>query len=191
MNSATMSLLDRVLLLVAFGNLILMLLPEQANADSGTTGRLADAFEVLLPAGSFGLTIAKNDREGSLQMLYGFAAAFGTTYALKSVVHGRRPEGNGEDSFPSGHTAITFHSASFLHERYGLKMALPLYVTAAWVGISRVNDDRHHWQDVLAGAVLGIAAGKFITTEYRGVRIEPEFATDYVGIRFSFNSGAR
>ncbi|MFB6294715.1 MAG: phosphatase PAP2 family protein [Candidatus Nanohaloarchaea archaeon] len=69
------------------------------------------------------------------------------------------PTGSGA-SFPSGHTALAFMLATVLSRRYG--RTAPLYVLAAFVGVSRVYLGLHYPSDVAAGAVLGTAAGLLV-----------------------------
>jgi membrane-associated phospholipid phosphatase len=62
-------------------------------------------------------------------------------------------------SFPSGHTAAAFAFAvGASHLRPSL--SAPLGVTAALVGYSRIHTGVHYPSDVLAGAVIGVAAGE-------------------------------
>ncbi|XP_013162624.1 PREDICTED: lipid phosphate phosphohydrolase 1-like [Papilio xuthus] len=70
-----------------------------------------------------------------------------------------------DKSFPSGHTSLGLHAALFiayyLHRR-GASVGrgvvggaqIVCVLCAAWCGVSRVQDRRHHWWDVLAGAVI-------------------------------------
>ncbi|XP_073123073.1 lipid phosphate phosphatase 2-like isoform X1 [Henckelia pumila] len=76
----------------------------------------------------------------------------------------------GHKSFPSGHTSCSFAGLSFLSlylsgkiklfDRQGHVAKLCLVVlpllAASLVGISRVDDYWHHWQDVFAGGLLGL-----------------------------------
>ncbi|KAF8010187.1 hypothetical protein BT93_J0966 [Corymbia citriodora subsp. variegata] len=87
------------------------------------------------------------------------------------ICHGKRSViDEGHKSFPSGHTSWSFTGLGFLSlylagkikafDRKGhvAKLCiifLPLLV-ASLVGISRVDDYWHHWQDVFAGGLLGI-----------------------------------
>jgi membrane-associated phospholipid phosphatase len=43
----------------------------------------------------------------------------GIAQGLKHSVHERRPDGSGNDSFPSGHAAVSFAAAATIHRRYG------------------------------------------------------------------------
>lgn len=85
-----------------------------------------------------------------------------TTQAIKFTSHRTRPDGTSL-SFPSGHTASTVAMATVLQRHLGWKVGVPAYVAAAWVGASRIQQDRHYVSDVIAGAVVGLAAGRSVT----------------------------
>lgn len=79
-------------------------------------------------------------------------------------------EGRHLHSFPSGHTAIAFGTATSLAELYP-KQKWALYAGAALIGWSRVESDAHSWQDVLGGAALGFGVGKWAVTSQDGLLI--------------------
>ena len=58
-------------------------------------------------------------------------------------------------SFPSGHTAAAFVFAAVLAAFYPL-LALPAFVLATLIGLSRVMLGVHYPGDIVAGAVLGL-----------------------------------
>ncbi|CAN6549519.1 unnamed protein product [Malus baccata var. baccata] len=83
----------------------------------------------------------------------------------------------GHKSFPSGHTSWSFAGLGFLawylsgkvraFDRRGhvdklCIVFLPLLI-AALVGVSRVDDYWHHWQDVCAGSLIGTLSASGIT----------------------------
>lgn len=68
-------------------------------------------------------------------------------------------------SFPSGHTATAFATATSLTYSYGWKAALISYPLAALVGASRMADDMHWISDVVGGAFLGIIIGRATFSE--------------------------
>ncbi|PSR91126.1 Lipid phosphate phosphatase [Actinidia chinensis var. chinensis] len=86
----------------------------------------------------------------------------------------------GHKSFPSGHTSWSFAGLGFLSwylsgkirafDRRGhvsklCIILLPLLV-AALVGVSRVDDYWHHWQDVFAGGFLGLTVASFCYLQF-------------------------
>jgi len=71
-----------------------------------------------------------------------------------------RPDGSTRNSWPSGHTATAFVSATILHKEYGLTRS-PWYSVAGYgiattTGVMRVLNNRHWISDVLSGAGIGI-----------------------------------
>ena len=84
------------------------------------------------------------------------------TTGMKQAVRRSRPEGSGF-SFPSGHTTVTFASATVLQRHVGWKAGVPAYAVAAYVAASRVEMRRHYLSDVALGAALGIVAGRTVT----------------------------
>lgn len=107
------------------------------------------------------------DAEGAKELTRVLAGTFVSTTALKSQIHAMRPDGSGDDSMPSGHTAMAFSAARFAHVRYG-DNANPwlLYGAASLTGLARVRANQHHWRDVFAGAALGYAWGSFASSKF-------------------------
>ena len=50
-----------------------------------------------------------------------------------------------------------------LARRYGVRAGAPLYALAALTTLARIQDRRHYLSDVVAGGVLGVAAGWAVT----------------------------
>lgn len=86
----------------------------------------------------------------------------------------------GHRSFPSGHTSWSFGGLGFLawylsgkirvfdHQGHVAKLCLVIFplLVAALVGISRVNDYRHHWQDVFVGGFIGLIIASFCYSQF-------------------------
>ncbi|XP_041015106.1 lipid phosphate phosphatase 2-like isoform X3 [Juglans microcarpa x Juglans regia] len=86
----------------------------------------------------------------------------------------------GHKSFPSGHTSWSFAGLGFLSlylsgklkvfDRRGhvAKLCIVFFplLVASLIGVSRVNDYWHHWQDVFAGGVLGLAVAAFCYRQF-------------------------
>lgn len=88
------------------------------------------------------------------------ALTFGLVTSVKNTVHKWRPDRSGISSFPSGHTAVAFMTATWLHKEYGLTRSsfysIAGYTAAALTGIGRQLNDKHWLSDVMAGAGIGI-----------------------------------
>lgn len=84
------------------------------------------------------------------------------TQGLKLAARRTRPDGSSY-SFPSGHAAGTFASATVLQRRFGWKIGVPAYAVAAYVAANRMTDNRHFLSDLVFGAAIGVAAGRTVT----------------------------
>lgn len=91
------------------------------------------------------------------------------TQGLKFAVDRARPDGS-RYSFPSGHTSASFATASVLQRHYGWKVGIPAYALAAYVGGSRMQENRHYLSDVIFGAAVGVVAGRTATINVAGTR---------------------
>jgi hypothetical protein len=87
--------------------------------------------------------------------------------ALKFTVQRERPDGSNNVSFPSGHSASAFATATVLQRHYGWKAGVPATVLAAYVATARVHDNKHYLSDVVFGAAMGIAAQRTVTLHSR------------------------
>lgn len=163
---------------------LLSVLPLQ-YATANTEDTTADILRVALPAAAWGMTQYFADDEGSTQFYYSFASTIATTYALKAVIDKNRPDGSDNDSFPSGHTSMAFQGAAFMQRRYGWKYGAPAYALATYVGYSRVNNDHHDTSDVLAGALIGIAASYWFAEPFYGVQVTPTAGLNGVGFQLA------
>jgi hypothetical protein len=83
--------------------------------------------------------------------------------AIKFSVQRERPNGSNHVSFPSGHSASAFATASVLQRHYGWKVGVPAGAVAAYVATARVHDNHHYLSDVIFGAAMGIAAQRTVT----------------------------
>jgi membrane-associated phospholipid phosphatase len=112
--------------------------------------------------------------------------AQGLTVGLKESIRRRRPEGSGF-AFPSGHTTVSFASATVLQQHLGWRVGAPAYALASYVALSRVQMNRHYLSDVAFGAALGIAAGRTVTFGHeRRVRLAPMAADGGGGVQVTW-----
>jgi membrane-associated phospholipid phosphatase len=93
-----------------------------------------------------------------LDLLRAVAVSQAYTHAIKITAQRDRPTGKC-CSFPSGHAATTFATASVIERHLGYRAALPTLLVAGYVAASRLHDNVHYASDVLFGAALGIATG--------------------------------
>ena len=84
------------------------------------------------------------------------------TGAVKMSMRRGRPDGT-QFSFPSGHTSVSFASATVLQRHFGWKAGVPAYAFASYVAASRIHDKRHFLSDVAFGAAVGIVSGWTVT----------------------------
>jgi membrane-associated phospholipid phosphatase len=166
----------------ALGICIWLLTCGTAQCDSISTA--GDVLQLVLPATAGGLTLGLRDWQGSLQLAESSALTLGVTYGLKYSVHETRPNG-GSQSFPSGHSSISFSAAEFMRKRYGWEFGIPAYAAASFVAYSRVESGAHHPHDVIAGAAIGIMSCYLFTRPYKGWHVELEGDSKSFGVSFS------
>ena len=158
-----------------FSVLALSLAMASAHAGTGLKwGSASDLLAVGLPAIAAGTTWAKKDEQGVKELALSLGTALGATEVLKSSVHEWRPDHSDQKSFPSGHAAIAFAAATYMDTRYGEEFGAwrpALYGAAALAAVARVQADKHHWKDVVAGGALGWASAKLWTHPVSGGQI--------------------
>ena len=111
-----------------------------------------------------------------------FVLSGAATGVLKAVFGRARPFQRGDpwvyqpfsgfNSFPSGHVTVAVATAVTLAaetDRWWLKAVL--YGSAGLTGFARMNDDKHWLSDVVAGAAVGIVAGRLVTRWGKPARV--------------------
>jgi membrane-associated phospholipid phosphatase len=106
----------------------------------------------------------------------------------KFAVHRQRPDGSNSLSFPSGHSASAFATATVLQEHFGWKVGVPAYAFAGFVGASRMGTNKHYMSDVLVGAGIGIAAGRAVSFRVAGRKFAVGAAPTPGGGMVTFNA---
>ena len=172
---------DQTTLIIVTAIALLTTVPFHAHA-TDSVELAGDILEIVMPATAAGMTIGYRDGQGAVQFGESGALTLAVTYGLKCSIDAERPDGS-RQSFPSGHTSISFCSAEFLRKRYGLEYGLPAYALASFVGYSRVEARRHYPRDVAAGAAIGIISSYVFTKPYKGWSVEPQVDASYFGLR--------
>lgn len=151
-----------------------------------TTEKIGDFFTVAIPAIAYGSTFYFDDEEGREEFYKSYGVTMVSTVILKHTIRQKRPDSNERDSFPSGHTSSAVSGAVFVHKRYGLAFAIPLYLGAIYTGYSRIQVNRHYPKDVVAGAVFGAVTSWYFTSEYKGIEVIPQVSEEYQGMQFRY-----
>ncbi|MDE7345836.1 MAG: phosphatase PAP2 family protein [Muribaculaceae bacterium] len=125
-----------------------------------------DIIAVTLPAAALAATLIERDWEGLKEGALSAAVTAGVTIGLKYAVKENRPDFSNRHSFPSGHSAVTFASATYIGRRYGWKWSIPAYALSTYTAWGRVYGRKHHWWDVAAGAAIGAASTLLFTHPY-------------------------
>ncbi len=111
---------------------------------------------------AFGVKGKHNWKDAAL--IYGTSIAITTAFVfpLKKITKETRPDFSGNNSFPSGHTAIAFASAEFLRHEYKDDpwIGYAGYAVATATGLLRMYNNKHYLGDIVAGAGFGIASAK-------------------------------
>jgi PAP2 superfamily protein len=81
---------------------------------------------------------------------------------IKFATRRERPDGSNRQSFPSGHAAITFATATVIERHLGWRKSVLGYAIASYVAASRLHDNRHYLSDVIFGAAVGSIAGRTV-----------------------------
>lgn len=115
---------------------------------------------------------------------------FISTAAIKLAAQRQRPNGLNRSSMPSGHTSVTFATATHLMYAYGWKAGIPAYALAIFTGLSRVSESAHWYSDTVMGATIGILWGRatYAHHEKTGTEswLEPMEVKDGYGVRWVY-----
>ena len=150
-------------LVVSLSLLFSLYLPGQNRE---TVKKSTDVLMFLNPAVGAVTSLIREDYKGTREVIIGGVSSVAVCYLLKYTVRKERPDGSDHRAFPSNHTSMSVHGATFLQKRYGSAFGLPAYAVAAYVGWGRIYAKRHDIWDVLGGAAIGTAGGLLLTTPF-------------------------
>jgi hypothetical protein len=133
------------------------------NKPLGDSSMYGDVLGQLVPnilyAGGMGVAAYYGDElagERSMGMIKATSYAAMTTTLLKYTIRSPRPyNDNIRNSFPSGHTTTAFAFSGYVAAEHGWAWGAPALLMSSFVGYSRINDNRHWLNDVVAGATIG------------------------------------
>ena len=153
-------------LLLASCTLAAITTTPAAAMSNKSWGHVSDAGAAALGVFAVGGPVLGGDTDGLFQAGASLAVGGGVAFGMKQLVHEQRPDGSGDDSFPSAHTSFSFAAAATMHNRYGWQVGVPATLVATLVGVARVKADKHHWYDVVAGAGIGELSGLLLTSKF-------------------------
>jgi membrane-associated phospholipid phosphatase len=173
-------------LLVCLLTLSLGLPAATATAGNGPDVLATDILAGVIPLTGLAVAYFTDDIEGQKQWLRNI----GVNQVLISVLRlgfnetslGERPNG-GSYGFPSGHVAVTMAGATFLGERYGWKWGTPAYLAAAYAAYVRVDQDKHHWRDVISAGAIAYGVALITVTPENAAYLAPVIGPNFLGLR--------
>lgn len=110
---------------------------------------------------------------------------------IKTTSHMTRPDGSANNSYPSGHTATAFMTATMFSKEYGPRSkwySIGAYTVATATGLTRLLNNRHWLTDGLCGAGIGILATELgyyfadLIFKEKGLNLKPikeEYSINY------------
>lgn len=108
---------------------------------------------------AFGVESASSWHRLAVNTATSYVLACGTAWALKHAIREHRPDDTDNRAFPSGHTTVAFAGAAILDKEFrhvSPWISVAGYAVATGVAIDRLTRNRHEWQDVVAGAAIGV-----------------------------------
>ncbi|MCZ0942305.1 MAG: phosphatase PAP2 family protein [Gammaproteobacteria bacterium] len=165
----------------------------------GRAAAVSDDLRNAAVAGFFVTALATPADKGRWQRIgWGLTALYaqgGVVEGLKDVVGRQRPDGSGDRSFPSGHAGVASSAAtlgqrnlcaSAIAPRWRRTASLSFDALALGAGWARMEAEKHHAADVLAG----YAIGHFITAFVAEAFIEPGLPAAELSFQGFGNGGA-
>lgn len=136
--------------------------------DDYTAAEMSDVLMTWTIVSPF-LMVLDQNQIGKKFLVMGAAhgTAAGLTQLSKAVTNRTRPNGNGDQSFFSGHTSASFTSASLVcyYDRPNCGLAM---VGASLTGYLRIAGNRHWASDVIVGALVGLSIGHNVPIYSKG-----------------------
>lgn len=158
-----------------------------ATAGNGPDVVATDILTAVVPLTGLAVAYFTDDTEGQKQWLRNTGVNQILVSALRVGFNetslGERPNGHSY-GFPSGHVAFVTSGATFLGQRYGWKWGTPAYLAAAYVAYVRVDQDKHHWRDVIASGALSYGVALLTVTPENATNLAPIIGPNFLGLRW-------
>ena len=157
------------------------------SAGNGPSVVATDILTAVVPLTGLAVAYFTDDTEGQKQWLRNTTVNQVIISAMRLGFNetslGERPNGH-PYGFPSGHQAFIMSGATFLGERYGWKWGTPAYIAAGYVAYVRVDEDHHHWRDVLVASAVAYGVALVTVTPENATCLAPVVGPDFLGLRF-------
>jgi len=114
-------------------------------------------FPVAASAASYGLgkiIHSKRLQKFGSDLIQAQAVNGVMTLVMKAGINRTRPDGS-PYSYPSGHTSSAFTTAGVVYSDFGPGLGIPAFAAAGYVGLSRLQEGKHYFSDIVAGGILG------------------------------------
>jgi membrane-associated phospholipid phosphatase len=122
-------------------------------------------YAVIVPTSTFFYGTYKSDdklAKASRVAVLSTITSVLVVYPIKLLTNRKRPDNSDDLSFPSGHTAISFAIfGSYAHYYNEGITPYVLYTVPVLTAYSRIYKNKHHFSDVVAGAVIGLSSVYF------------------------------
>lgn len=183
--------------------------PSSADYRSAFCCKADNVLQFAPLATSYALKLAGVESRNSWKkMIVSNALAIGLSrgaaMAIKNGVDSPRPNGEDNNSFPSGHTVMAFTSATILSNEYAWNkpwIGVGGYACATLTALMRRTNDKHWYRDLSMGAGIGILSTEiayFVTDlmfpEKHGAKspmqkadlthFRPSFANSFMGMSY-------
>lgn len=154
-------------------------IPTALFESGNTIGQFA--FQVTAGLATYGVGKVSGNRKAALvgrDIVRAQLLSQTLVQVVKFTVRRERPDGSNDKSFPSGHSASAFATATVLQRHYGWKVGVPAYALGGYIAMARMAWNRHHATDVVMGAGFGIASARTVTMSVAktkfSVGVQPE-----------------
>ena len=160
---------------------------------------VSDDLRNIAVAGALVTALAAPADEGRWRRIgWGVTALYaqgGVVEGLKDVVERQRPDGSNDRGFPSGHAGVAASAATLGQRNLRVLGMAPGWRRGATIGFdalavgtawARVEAEKHHAADVLAGYAIGHFITAFVTEAF----IEPSLPAAELAFHGMGNGGA-
>jgi membrane-associated phospholipid phosphatase len=132
--------------------------PARKKNERQVLNRFADAGRAVLVAGATSLPFRPDATASRVSAGASLLAIKLACKLLKTAVPEERPDGEDDKSFPSEHAAECIAAALIIQREYPAEIGTLACALGATVCFLRIESEKHHPRDVVAGALMGCAA---------------------------------